>query len=237
MIINADAKGLEWVGGTYLSQDKVAFDEIWAGVDQHTLNQEAFGLPSRLIAKTFVFRLMYGGSAYSYANDTNFTDVSNKEKFWQEVIDAFYNKYKGMAQWHKAIIKEAVMNKQLVMPTGRICRFELKPNWRGDLVAPETIIKNYPVQGLGADIMSVIRVEFARLFKKEKVKGVLINTVHDSIVCDTENSELQLVNNLFLDVFKRGPELFEKRFHVKFNLPLQCEVGYGNNMKELTTLE
>jgi hypothetical protein len=56
MIINCDAKALEWVGGAYLSQDKVAFEEIWNNVDQHSLNQKTFGLPSRLIAKTFVFR-------------------------------------------------------------------------------------------------------------------------------------------------------------------------------------
>ena len=56
MIVNADASALEWVAGTFLSQDKVAIDEIWNRVDQHTLNQTTFGLPSRLIAKTFVFR-------------------------------------------------------------------------------------------------------------------------------------------------------------------------------------
>lgn len=56
MIINADASALEWVAGSFLSQDKVAHDEIWNKVDQHTLNQQAFNLPSRLVAKKFVFR-------------------------------------------------------------------------------------------------------------------------------------------------------------------------------------
>ena len=89
MLLQADAKQLEWVGATYLSQDKTALDEIWASVDQHADNQERFGLPSRLIAKTFVFRLIYGGSSYSYANDPNFRDIGN-ETFWQNVIDEFY---------------------------------------------------------------------------------------------------------------------------------------------------
>ncbi len=56
MIVNADAKALEWVAGSALNGDKVAHQEIWDGVDQHTLNQDAFKLPSRLIAKKFVFR-------------------------------------------------------------------------------------------------------------------------------------------------------------------------------------
>jgi len=98
MLLQADAKQLEWVGATYLSQDQTALKEIWDSVDQHSDNQKRFGLPSRLIAKTFVFRLIYGGSAYSYANDPNFKDIGN-ERFWQGVIDQFYDKYKGLRDW------------------------------------------------------------------------------------------------------------------------------------------
>lgn len=56
MIVNVDASALEWNVAAYLSQDPVAHEEIWNKVDQHTENQKRFGLPSRLIAKTFVFR-------------------------------------------------------------------------------------------------------------------------------------------------------------------------------------
>jgi hypothetical protein len=55
-------------------------------------------LPSRLIAKTFVFRLIYGGSAFSYANDPEFTGVSSDPDFWQSVIDEFYTKYRRTRQ-------------------------------------------------------------------------------------------------------------------------------------------
>ena len=89
MLLNADAKALEWVCAAYLSQDKKAIQEIHGEIDQHTDNQTRFGLPSRLIAKTFVFRLIYGGSAYSYANDPNFKEIGN-EAYWQHVIDEFY---------------------------------------------------------------------------------------------------------------------------------------------------
>ena len=39
MLLQADAKQLEWVGATYLSQDQVALKEIWNSVDQHSDNQ------------------------------------------------------------------------------------------------------------------------------------------------------------------------------------------------------
>jgi DNA polymerase I-like protein with 3'-5' exonuclease and polymerase domains len=115
MILNADAKQLEWVCAAFLSQDSVAIKEIMGETDQHTDNQKRFGLPSRLVAKTFVFRLIYGGSAFSYANDPNFKDIGN-EKFWQNVIDQFYTKYSGLKKWHDDIMFKVKQTNELVMP-------------------------------------------------------------------------------------------------------------------------
>lgn len=57
MLINADVKSLEIVAAAYLSQDEILIQEIRNKVDTHGDNQKRFGLPTRLIAKTFVFRL------------------------------------------------------------------------------------------------------------------------------------------------------------------------------------
>lgn len=172
---------------------------------------------------------MYGGSAYSYANDPDFTDVSRSEKFWQGVIDKFYQKYSGLAKWHTKIVQEVTLTGQLVMPTGRI--YEYERNWRGDW--PETTIKNYPVQGLGADIMAMIRVSFRKRFHNAGINGLIVNTVHDSIVCDVEEYEVERVAKIFHEVFADFPVNFRKFFGLEFNLPLRCEVSVGLNMKEL----
>ena len=181
MLLQADAKQLEWIGATYLSQDKVAIDEILREVDMHSENQKRFKLPSRLIAKTFVFRLIYGGSAYSYAHDPDFRDIGN-ESFWQDVIDAFYNKYQRLYKWHEEIQFKAKREQKLIMPTGRIYHFE--PEVKFDRVKyPRTKILNYPVQGLGADLMAIARVSLRNRLKGKK--GIqLVNTVHDSIIVD-----------------------------------------------------
>ena len=232
MLLQADAKALEWVCATYLSQDETAIEEIWNNVDQHTDNQNRFGLPSRLIAKTFVFRLIYGGSAYSYANDPNFTDVSKSESFWQNVIEEFYKKYKGLNQWHKDIVAKAMRDRQITMPTGRIYKYEPEIKY-GKVKWPRTKILNYPVQGLGADLMAIARVSLAnRLKDKQGVK--LINTVHDSIIVDFDEkvcdniSIVTLVDKCFTDI----PLNFKKLFGVEFNLPMrvECQVGlnWGN---------
>jgi DNA polymerase I-like protein with 3'-5' exonuclease and polymerase domains len=232
MLLQADAKALEWVCASYLSKDKIAYDEIWNNVDQHTDNQNRFGLPSRLIAKTFVFRLIYGGSAYSYANDNNFTDVSTSESFWQNVIDEFYTKYKGLGQWHKEIVATAMRDRKITMPTGRVYNYEPEVKY-GKVKWPRTKILNYPVQGLGADLMAIARVSLNNRLKDMKdVK--LINTVHDSIIVDFDSkvwdniSIVKIVDKCFTDI----PLNFQKLFGVKFNLPMrvECQVGsdWGN---------
>ena len=233
MLLNADAKALEWVCATYLSQDDTAKKEIWDEVDQHTDNQEKFGLPSRLVAKTFVFRLIYGGSAYSYAMDHNFKDIGG-EKYWQGVIKKFYNKYQGLAKWHEKIMFDATKHLHLTMPTGR--RYDFKPelNSMGKPKMPRTRILNYPVQGLGADLMSIVRVSIANRLRGRKNVD-LINTVHDSVMIDYDDNlndtdELvSIVEQAFHDI----PANFYKLFGTKFNLPTRVDVQVGNNWGEM----
>lgn len=236
MLLQADAKQLEWVGATYLSQDQTALEEIWKEVDQHADNQARFGLPSRLIAKTFVFRLIYGGSAYSYANDNNFKDIGNEE-FWQNVIDQFYAKYSGLQKWHTQIVEEAKRNRKLVMPTGRVYNYEPSFKYNKE-VWPRTKILNYPVQGLGADLMAIARVSLRNRIK-DLDSVLLVNTVHDSIILDFDSNKndtlelVKLVDQCFNDV----PKNFRKLFGVEFNLPMRVECEVGNdwgNMEKIT---
>jgi len=231
MLVSCDAKALEWITAAWLSGDKTAIQEITDNIDQHTDNQQRFGLPSRLIAKTFVFRLIYGGTAYSYANDADFAAVSKRESFWQGVIDEFYKKYHGLSKWHTTLMQEASTTGMLRMPTGRV--FNYRPEERrGDLVWPRTTILNYPVQGSGADIMCVARVSFARRFKANAINGVLVSTVHDSIVVDVDDSEVDRTCQLFHDVFDDIPLNLKRIFDIDFPVPTRCEVEYGPNLKD-----
>lgn len=118
------------------------------------------------------------------------------------------------------------------MPTGRVFEYYPKETHRG-LEWPETTIKNYPVQGTGADVMSIIRVDFGRLFRQYKIPGLIVSTVHDSIVVDVPKQYVDKVIQLFYKVFERMPSNFEQLFGVKYNLPIFCEVSVGPNMKDL----
>ena len=243
MIVNVDAKALEWCTELFLSQDKVGIDE-WQGViddptknDIHRANQTAFNLPSRLIAKVFLFRWIYRGSAYAYSMDNDFKGVSRKVDFWQEVIDRYYNKYSGIYDFHIRIIKEAKKNGVLTSPFGRSYNYAPTKNWRGELVWSEPDITNYINQGLGADVMAVARVVIRQRMKREGLKSKLILTVHDSVVADCPDVEVKAVASLFDLTFRELPKLITQAYGVDWNVPMLGEVSVGPNMLELTEVK
>jgi DNA polymerase-1 len=233
MYVNLDAKALEWICATFLSQDPVAIKEQEDGIDVHTDNQGRFGLPTRLTAKTYLFRLIYGGSAYSYSVDPDFADVSTSEKFWQRIIDATYDKYRGLGRWHSSLMDEVVRTGRIEMVTGRAYSYAAKTNKRGEKVWPRTQILNYPVQGLGADVMAIIRVILANKLQKEQLKTKLVCTVHDSVLLDAPDEEVDEVVSLCYKSFTAFPRQWERLFECKWNVPLKVEVQIGPNWGEM----
>ena len=238
MLVHADVKGLEIVAAGYLSQDPILMSEIVDQFDFHADNQARFKLPNRTVAKQFVFKLLYGGTAYGYTVDAKFNWISRKESFWQDMIDSYYDKYKGIAAWHKQIIATVTETSQLVMPTGRVYQFQRYPAYGGGMKWPITQIKNYPVQGLGADLVAIGRVALWKRVKKAMWAPVLFqSTVHDSIDLDTTPELCYNICKLAKESIEDIPLNFERLFGVKFNLPVTAEIKYGNNLGEMTVYE
>ena len=183
-----------------------------------------------------MFRIIYGGGAYSFTNDPEFASVGYNEKQWQEVIDQFYRKYSRLYQWHKEIVQEVIETRKLtVKSTGRIYEFEpIHGKW------PETQIKNFAVQGLGADIVALARVSLHNRLKRLREQDsrwkqcLLVGTVHDSLVLDYNDKVCHTmeVANLIEGVFKDLPSNFEKMFKVPFTLDVrveqECGLDWGN---------
>ena len=235
MLVNADAKGLEWVAAVYLSKDEVGYREIINNIDQHTENQKEFNLPTRLIAKTFLFRILYGGSAYSFAHDPDFDSVKGSEEFWQRAIDKFYIKYNGIKIWHNTLLESAMRTGQVVSPTGREYTFSPERNRKGEIVWPRTAILNYPVQGFGADLMVLARIlcdiEIKKL--KERKNVLPICTVHDSIVYDCRIDFVPSVCSAIHRAWIRIPSAFAQTFGVELDIPMKVEVKYGPNWADM----
>lgn len=222
---------MEIVTAMFLSQDPVGIKELNEGFDFHGDNQLRLGLPERLHAKTFIFRLLFGGTAPAYSYDSVFSSISTDNGFWQERIDTFYQKYRGIAEWHTELMKLAQSNGLISLPTGRSWIFKpyLK---RGELVFPRTQILNYPVQGLGADLMTIARI---LLFKRKgtKFQSQLISTVHDSILIDSPTEEVDKIVEMLYNIWDELPSEFERRFGIPFNIKTRVEVKVGPNWKDM----
>lgn len=241
MLINADVKGLEVVVAAELSGDKILRQEIIDKVDIHETNRDRFklgeGKPGRLVAKIFKFRLIYGGSAYSYANDSDFQGVSRSQKFWQNVIDEYYAKYTGIKEWHETLIHTAQREGKLEIPSGRY--FPIVPvvnKWNGSMDWPITVIKNYPVQGFGSDLVMLARLEARKRLKASGLEYKLISTIHDSIVADCPSNVARDVGLILNQSIEAVPALCKQVFGYDFSLPLTAEVQYGPNKKEMADL-
>jgi len=235
MLVQVDAAQLEWRCALELSQDPVGIQEVLNGEDTHSLNEKAFQLPSRLIAKIYLFRTIFRGSGYSFSIDPDFMHVSNDAAYWENVNKLFYEKYSGLNDCHFKWKDLCLNGLPIVGPLGRYWKIEPinkygKLNW--------TVFTNYPVQGTGADVMAIARVSFKRRLDNMGLSKVvlLVSSVHDSIVVDCPSKYLQTVAKLFHEVFRDLPENIERIFGYKWKVPLACEVKYGNNMKDMTKL-
>lgn len=238
MILNFDVKGLEVVAACYLSKDATLKSELDAEIDIHTMNMNDLGLPNRGVAKTFQFRILYGGSVFH--NDPDFTSVSTSRRFWDRVIEKYYEKYHGIYKWHVDLIRTVNNTGMITNPTGRTFRFERIRNYKGELEYPATQIKNHPVQSLGADIMSLIRVDFYRKFKNAGISGIIVNSVHDSIVLDLDGindvSAVDRTRDILYNVLTDFPHNFERIFGVPFDLKIHGEIEIGKNMYDMVKI-
>lgn len=212
--------------------------EVLEKQDAHSLNQVAFDLPSRLIAKIYLFRTIYRGSGWSFANDPDFMHVSTDPKYWDAVGEKFYGKYHGIDMCHLKWAECVAQGKVIEGPFGRDWKVDMKRNRRGDLELPWTTLTNYPVQGTGADIMMLARISFARRLRALAYPCLLISTVHDSIVVDCSDDDyIQPIVNLFHQVFDDIPMNIKKLFGFDWNVPMNCEVKIGKNMKEMSKVD
>ncbi len=200
-------------------------------MDIHESNRQRFNLPERRIAKIFVFRLIYGGQAYSYAHDSDFNHVSKSVDYWQEVIDRFYDKYRGIKGWHESLVSTVLDTGQLVMPTGRVFTWS-----RSDVAKRPWFhtpkILNYPVQGTGADLVAIGRVAMWKRLRREKIEALFQSTVHDSIDIDVKEEYNIRVGEIMVESIQDIPKNFKRLFNKELPLPLNCEIIRGNRLSE-----
>lgn len=238
MLVQADFNALEWRVPVSLSRDKVGIEELTQKRDVHTANQNEFNLPTRLISKKYLFRTIFRGTGWAFANDPEFSHVSSDPDYWDMVNLKFYKKYKGIDLWHTSLAQFVTAHQPIIGPTGRSWFIEMgAPDKNGIPKIPWSTLTNHPVQGTAADIVALARVSLANRMQRHAIKGVLQSTVHDSLIADVEKQEVERTAKLMYDVSKDVNSNFMKLFNYDLIIPFPVEVKVGPNMTDMEPLQ
>jgi len=219
-IMEADFAQLEFRTAAYLSQDKVAINEVSTGFDVHSYTAKVItdaGQPTdRQTAKAHTFAPLYGATGFG------------RTPAEAEYYTHFTQKYRGVAEWHSRLAKEAIETRKITTPSGREFSFPDVVRKVTGRVSHFTQIKNYPVQSFAtADIVPIALLHIDDLL--QDMKSCIVNTVHDSIVIDVHPDEESQVINVIDETNKALPYLITQRWGVEFNVPLLLEAKIGPN--------
>jgi len=219
-ILEADFAQLEFRTAAYLSQDKVAMQEISEGFDVHSYTAKVItdaGQPtSRQEAKAHTFAPLYGATGFGR---------SEAEAMYYE---QFGDKYKGVSAWHKKLGDEAINTGRVGIPSGRSFSFPDVVRKGNGTVTFFTQIKNYPVQAFAtADIVPLILITIDSMLMP--LQSCIVNTVHDSIVIDVHPAEVDMVLQVVESINSNMKSIIDTRWNIDFNVPLKLDAKIGDN--------
>lgn len=170
-------------------------------------------------AKTVNFGIIYGVSAFGLSNQTN---LSRKES--AELIEAYYQTYPKLKSFMTSQVDFARENGFVETILGR--RRYLK-----DINSANAIVRggaernavNAPIQGSAADIIKIAMINIHKKLTSEHWKSKMLLQVHDELVFDVHNSELEKIQPMIKHEMENA---------FKMAVPLDVEIGLGKNWLE-----
>ncbi len=227
ILLAADYSQIELRIIAALSEEETMIHAFKNGEDIHASTAaKVFNVPidevtreQRSNAKTVNFGIIYGVSAFGLSNQT---DLSRSEA--KELIDTYYETYPKLKNYMAKQVDFARDNGYVETILGRR-RYLKNINSRNAMVrsGDERNAVNAPIQGSAADIIKIAMIRIYNRFEQEKFKSKMLLQVHDELVFDVLKSELDVVKNII-------KQEMENAF--KMSVPLDVEVGVGNNWLE-----
>ena len=233
-ILQADYSQLEFRVAAQLCGDENMLKDILDGSDVHRYTASIiFDKPEkdvtkeeRTMAKAHTFKPLYGGV----------TGSPNETAYYK----AFVEKYPKLGEWHENIQTEAISTGVVALYTGQQFAFPDTRRLASGVASNAPAIKNYPVQGLaGGCIMPLALIKLQYQINHKKLRSLIINTVHDSVVIDVFPGEEDTVAKIAYDSMTGVTDLFENMYNVKWTVPLEVDIEIGKdwlNMKEKNIL-
>jgi len=191
---------------------KTAMDVFGVGVDEVDANM-------RRSAKAVNFGIVYGISDYGLSQNLN---ITRKEA--AAFIDQYFEVFQGVRRYMDEIVKEAKQNgyvktlleRRRYLPEINASNFNLRS-------FAERTAMNTPIQGTAADIIKLAMVHMDAALQERKLKSRMLLQVHDELVFEVPEDELEIMKELVPEVMSHALAL---------SVPLKSEVSYGTNWYE-----
>ena len=221
-LVAADYSQIELRLMAHLSGDEALIKAFRSNEDIHTSTAAHLYHKSpaevtsseRRSAKTANFGIIYGSSAFGLAQRL---DIPNREA--KELIENYFASYPGIKQYmDSAIAKAATEGHVETMFGRRRILHDITSSNRTVRGLAERNAINAPIQGSAADIMKLAMIEIRRRFMQEGICSKMIMQVHDEVVIDTLNSELEAVKRIVKEAMESVATL---------SIPLTAEVNSG----------
>jgi DNA polymerase-1 len=226
-LISADYSQIELRVLAHMSEDLRLIEAFSRNEDIHSRTaQEIFGVmpglqthEHRRMAKAINYGVIYGLSSFGLAART----ATSKTEA-QRYIDAYFERYKKVKEFLDRLVEEARQTGRVRTLFGRLRPI---PDINSKDVPArnraEREAMNTPLQGTAADLMKLAMVKLHARLQREKLRSRIILTVHDELVCEAPESEVDAAREI---VRAEMEGAFAMR------VPLRVDLGVGNNWKE-----
>lgn len=233
-LISADYSQIELRIMAHYSGDESLLKAFAAGEDIHAQTAaEVFGLPLKEVtperrrqAKTINFGLIYGQGPFALAKQLGIDQAQAKE-----FIKRYFKRFKGVKTYIEATSRAALEDGQVSTWFGRKRLIEAGGGYNARQAAVRMAV-NTPIQGTAADLIKMAMLAVDRRLKKEALKGRLIMQVHDELVLEAPEREVDRVSRLLKEEMENvglAPPLPGAR---PLTVGLLVDVGHGNSWDE-----
>lgn len=229
VIVSADYSQIELRIMAHLSGDKTLIAAFQNGEDVHRRTAaEVFGTApenvspeQRRYAKTINFGLIYGMGQYGLAKSLGIDNLSAKN-----FIDRYFARYPGVAEYMQRTKEQAAAQGFVETLFGRRLYLpDIRNKNANARAGAERAAINAPMQGTASDLIKRAMIDVSRWLVSDDLKSKLIMQVHDELVLEVVETELDFVK-------EKLPQIMAKVGGGLLDVPLVAEVGVGENWEE-----
>ncbi|BAK80763.1 DNA polymerase I [Candidatus Arthromitus sp. SFB-rat-Yit] len=227
-ILSADYSQIELRMLAHISGDEIIIKAFRENLDIHRMTaSEIFSVDENDVTsemrnrcKAVNFGIIYGISDFALSNDLK---ISRKEA--REYMDKYFNRYVGVKKYLDEIIVKGkedgfvttIFNRRRDIPEIRSSNKIIKS-------LGERLAMNTPIQGSAADIIKLAMIKVYNRLNEENLKSKIILQVHDELVLNVYEDELEKVSL----IVKEEMELC----YEDISVPLRVNLSYGKNWFE-----